>query len=280
MTTRQEIITGLGAVPEIKPLEEFEQRATFLASYLAHTGLKGFVLGISGGQDSLLAGLIAQRAVTIQRQAGNNASFHAVLLPYGEQRDKDDALLACDVIKPDHIHDINIKEPTDAMMDVFANAGETMADFHKGNVKARMRMIAQYALAGKYNLLVLGTDHAAEAVTGFFTKFGDGGADVTPLSGLSKRQGRQILAALEVPELFITKRPTADLLDAVPGQADEDELALTYDEIDDYLEGRDVDPQVASRIESLYNRTWHKRTVPVTYMAPPVSDTIHPESTT
>ncbi len=270
MTERQSrIIAELGVKPEIDPRREFEARTRFLAAYLAYSGLRGFVLGISGGQDSLLAALIAQRAVELRRKAGAEAEFHALLLPYGQQADRADAELACRVIAPDVIHDHDIKPATDAYTHTFASAeGEPLADFHRGNVKARLRMIAHYAIARRYDLLVVGTDHAAEAVTGFFTKYGDGGADVVPLAGLTKRQGRQIVQALGAPALFITKVPTADLLDDRPGQADESELDLTYDQIDDYLEGKAVDPAIAAKIEQLYDRTWHKRNLPVAFTTP------------
>jgi NAD+ synthase len=125
-------------------------------------------------------------------------------------------------------------------------------------------MIAQYAIAGQNGMLVVGTDHAAEAVTGFFTKFGDGGADILPLSGLSKRQGRAILQYLEAPARLYEKAPTADLLDNNPGQTDEANLGLSYDDIDDFLEGKDVAPEVAETIEARYRLTEHKRQAPVT----------------
>ncbi|MFZ1458637.1 MAG: ammonia-dependent NAD(+) synthetase [Candidatus Saccharimonadales bacterium] len=267
MTERQSaIIAELGVQPSIEPLHEFERRVDFLAAYLAHTGLRGFTLGISGGQDSLLAGLIAQRAVELRRRQGFDAEFHAILLPYGIQADRADAELAITTIAPDAVHDIDIKPTVDALRASYSTAlGEPLPDPDGGNVKARARMTVQYAVAGHRRLLVIGTDHAAEAVTGFFTKFGDGGADVIPLSGLTKRQGRAILRALNVPELFTTKPPTADLLDKKPGQTDEDELGLTYDQLDDYLEGRSVDPDIAAQIEARYDSTWHKRSLPVAY---------------
>ena len=269
MNHQHEIIADLGTRPAINPEEEIEHRSAFLADYLAHSGLRGFVLGISGGQDSLLAGMLAKRAVELRRAKGEEATFHAMLLPYGEQADRDDAVLACDTIGPDAVHDFDIKPATDALAATFAATEQhSMADFDKGNVKARMRMIAQYAIAGEYKLLVIGTDHAAEAVTGFFTKFGDGGADVLPLSGLTKRQGRQMLETLGVPDVFLTKRPTADLLDARPGQADEDELAMSYQTIDDYLEGKPVADDLAARIDHRYDITRHKRSLPEAYTAP------------
>lgn len=263
---QQEIIGELGVEPYINPLEELERRTDFLADYLGETGLKGYVLGISGGQDSLLAGLIAQRAVEKQRAAGQDATFHALLLPYGQQADRNDALLSRDVIRPDVVHDIDIKPSVDAFAATYEQAlSHPMRDFDKGNTKARMRMIAHYAIAGEHELLVVGTDHAAEAISGFFTKFGDGGADILPLAGLSKRQGRQILQAVGVPEIFTNKRPTADLLDHRPGQADEDELGTTYEQIDDYLEGGEVADETARVIEARYDKTEHKRALPVGY---------------
>lgn len=263
---QQFIINELGVKPEIIPQEEIKQRTAFLANYLAATGLRGFTLGISGGQDSLLAGTLAQKAVEQLRETGYDASFYALLLPYGDQADRDDALAACDFIQPDSIRDLNIQASVDAFDHTFADTEKRpLADFDKGNVKARMRMLAHYAIAGDQKLLVLGTDHAAEAVTGFFTKFGDGGADLLPLSGLTKRQGKALLRELGAPERFITKAPTADLLDARPGQADESELGLTYDQIDDYLEGKNIESYIADQIEERYSATQHKRNLPVAY---------------
>ncbi len=265
-TQQQEIIQDLGVQSNIDPQYEINRRSEFLAEYLGKSGLNGFVLGISGGQDSLLAGLLAKRATELRQEAGFEASFHAMLLPHGNQIDRDDALLACDAIAPDAIHDLDIKPATDAFAGSFHDMeDEPIRDFDKGNVKARLRMIAQYAIASKYGLLVLGTDHAAEAVTGFFTKYGDGGADVLPLSGLTKRQGKSLLEQLGVPQVFTTKPPTADLLDEKPGQTDESELSITYDEIDDYLEGLPVTDMVAGQIESRYHGTRHKRALPAAF---------------
>ncbi|HNP16631.1 MAG TPA: NAD(+) synthase, partial [Terrimesophilobacter sp.] len=112
--------------------------------------------------------------------------------------------------------------------------------------------------------LVVGTDHAAEALTGFFTKFGDGAADVVPLSGLTKRQGKALLVELDAPKRLYEKEPTADLLDDNPGQSDEANLGVSYQHIDDYLEGLSVPDAVAEAIEMKYLSTRHKRHLPVT----------------
>lgn len=259
------IIYDLNVVPSIDPAEQIAARVAFLKDYLKAARARGFVLGISGGQDSSLAGRLCQLAVEELRAEGVEATFMAVRLPYRVQADESDAQLALDFISPDRSVTFNIERGVDGVEDEYAEAtGESMLDFTKGNVKARMRMIAQYALAGQSGLLVIGTDHAAEAVTGFFTKFGDGGADLLPLSGLTKRQGRAMLQHLGAPERLYTKAPTADLLDGIPGQTDEANLGLSYTQIDDYLEGEEVAEEVAVAIETRYLATQHKRREPVT----------------
>ncbi len=262
-TSQSAIIAALAAQPSIHPAHELERRIGFLVDYLAATGAKGFVLGISGGQDSTLAGRMAQLAVERCRAAGADVSFVAVRLPYGVQHDEADAQLALDFIGADRAVVVDVKPGVDELeREVEAAIGEVV-DYHKGNVKARARMVVQYAIAGQLGMLVLGTDHAAEAVTGFFTKYGDGGADVLPLSGLTKGQGKQLLQELGAPDRLWQKEPTADLLDGKPGQADEHELGVSYDEIDAFLRGEDVADDVASEIVGKYDRTEHKRRMPV-----------------
>ncbi len=259
------IIKELAVQPSIKPEAEITRRVQFLVNYAIASGASGFVLGISGGQDSTLAGMLTQRAALALRAAGHEASFTAVRLPYRVQRDEADARLAVETIGPDHQLEFNIGESVDALVEEFSGAtDEQLSDFNRGNVKARMRMIAQYAIAGDQRLLVVGTDHAAEAVTGFFTKFGDGAADVLPLAGLTKSQGRQLLEHLGAPERLIHKTPTADLLDEVPGQPDAVELGFDYDTIDAYLTGKKIPNAQAEAIEARYLATAHKRQGPVT----------------
>ena len=258
------IIADLNVAPTIDPAAEIRRRVDFVKDYVVTTGAKGLVLGISGGQDSSLAGRLCQLASEELTLAGTPCTFIAVRLPYNTQHDEDDAQLALTFIKPERAITFNIQRPVDGFEAEFADSvGEEMSDFNKGNVKARSRMIAQYAIAGQYGLLVVGTDHAAEAVTGFFTKFGDGGADVLPLSGLTKRQGKQLLIELEAPERLYLKVPTADLLDHNPGQTDEANLGIAYSDIDDFLEGTDVEADVAEAIEARYLATQHKRRTPV-----------------
>jgi NAD+ synthase len=260
-----EIIETLRVAREIDPAAEIERRVRFLVEYLHTARAAGFVLGISGGQDSTLAGRLCQLAVERVRESGARATFTAVRLPYGVQADEADAQLALDFIAADQEVTFNIKEGVDGIESEYPRAtGSELTDFVKGNVKARARMVSQYAIAGAENLLVVGTDHAAEAVTGFFTKFGDGGADLLPLSGLTKGQGKALLRQLDAPARLYEKVPTADLLDDKPGQTDETELGVTYLQIDAYLEGQEVDAAVAEKIEARYRATEHKRRTPVT----------------
>lgn len=260
------IIDALGAKPSIDVAGEIDRRVEFLAEYAASIpGVRGFVLGISGGQDSSLAGRLAQLAVERLRSRGGNAEFWAMRLPYAVQQDEDDAQLALDFIGADHEVTVNVAPSVDGMVAEVARAtGEPVSDFTKGNVKARARMIAQYTLAGDRALLVIGTDHAAEAITGFFTKFGDGAADVVPLAGLTKQQGAQMLQYLDAPQRLWEKVPTADLLDGEPGQTDESSLGVTYREIDAYLSGEEVSVEAATTLEHRYVTSEHKRQLPVT----------------
>ena len=261
---QQDIINALGVRPLIDSEEEVSRRVDFLVDYLAATGANGFVLGISGGQDSTLAGRLAQLAVERRRAEGAEATFVAVRLPHGVQADEDDAQLALQFIRPDETVTVDIKPATDALNAQIASAigVDGLGDFNKGNVKARLRMVAQYAIAGERGFLVIGTDHAAENITGFFTKFGDGAADLLPLAGLNKRQGAALLQHLGATPRLWEKVPTADLEEDRPALPDEEALGVSYSLIDDYLEGKQVPADTAARLEHLWRVGQHKRHLP------------------
>jgi NAD+ synthase len=263
---RDEIRQTLHTEPQIDVAREIDRRRDFLLEYLDRVGATGLVLAISGGQDSTLAGRICQLAVEKGRAEGRDLTFTAVRMPYGVQADEDDAQAAIAFIGPDAALTTNIMPGVDAIYEEYNEAtGQTMSDHSKGNVKARVRMVLQYAIAGDRKAIVVGTDHAAEAVTGFFTKYGDGGADVLPLSGLTKGQGRDMLRFLGAPARLYEKAPTADLLDHAPGQTDEASLGVTYDAIDRYLTGDEIQPGEADVIERQYRVTEHKRRPPVSF---------------
>ncbi|WP_308439009.1 ammonia-dependent NAD(+) synthetase [Streptomyces longispororuber] len=265
---QQEIARELQVAEVFDAEREIERRVAFLTERLTTTGLRSLVLGISGGVDSTTAGRLCQLAVERARAAGHEARFHAMRLPYGVQADEHDAQLALSFIRPDDVLTVDVKPASDAALEAALAGGVTFRDarhqdFVQGNIKARQRMIAQYAVAGAYDGLVVGTDHAAEAVSGFFTKFGDGAADLVPLTGLTKRRVRAVADALGAPAELVWKVPTADLETLDPGKTDEDALGVTYDEIDDFLEGKPVDEDVFETIVRRYRLTDHKRRLPI-----------------
>lgn len=266
MSLQQEIIQELGVKPTIDVHEEIRTTIDFLKEYMKkHSFLKSMVLGISGGQDSTLLGKLAQMAVDeLNNETSAGYEFIAVSLPYGVQFDEHDRQDALAFIQPSRKVLINIKEAVDASDKALLEAGIDLSDFAKGNEKARERMKAQYSVAAMYNGVVLGTDHAAEAITGFYTKFGDGGADLVPLFRLNKRQGRAMLKELGAPEHLYMKIPTADLEEDRPAIPDEVALGVTYDHIDDYLEGKEIDAEAKEKIEGYFLRSRHKRNLPVT----------------
>ena len=267
-TLQQRVIAELGVSATFDPATETERRVAFLTDVLRSTGAAGYVLGISGGVDSSCAGRLCQLAVERVRAEGGQATFVAMRLPYAVQRDEDDAARALGFIRADEVVTVDVAPATDALFGSLRAAGVTFADpgradFLKGNTKARQRMVAQYAVAGARGLLVVGTDHAAEAVTGFFTKHGDGACDLTPLAGLTKRRVRAVAELLGAPPQIVGKVPTADLEDARPLVPDEAALGVTYDDIDTYLETGDVSPEAQAVIEGWFLRTEHKRALPV-----------------
>ncbi|MEG0254396.1 MAG: ammonia-dependent NAD(+) synthetase [Vagococcus sp.] len=265
---QKEIIELLNVKPSINSESEIRDRVNFMKAYLTkYPFIESLVLGISGGQDSTLAGKLAQLAINEIREETKNTKYQfiAVRLPYGKQNDEEDAKKALAFIQADKEYVVNVKTSVDALTkELEENSNLVIGDFNKGNIKARERMITQYAIAGEFKGAVLGTDHAAENLTGFFTKFGDGAADLLPLAGLNKRQGRQLLAYLEADESLYLKVPTADLEENKPMIADEVALGVTYDAIDDYLEGKEVSNEQAETIEGWFLKTQHKRHLPIT----------------
>ncbi|GAA2343569.1 ammonia-dependent NAD(+) synthetase [Streptomyces caniferus] len=265
---QQEIARDLQVTASFDAEQEIERRVAFLTERLTSTGLRSLVLGISGGVDSTTTGRLCQLAVERARAAGHEATFYAMRLPYGVQADEKDAQRALEFIRADRELTVDIRPASDAALQAAVDGGLVFRDAHhqdfvQGNIKARQRMIAQYAVAGAHDGLVVGTDHAAEAVSGFFTKFGDGAADVVPLTGLTKRRVRAVSAALGAPEELVGKVPTADLETLDPGKPDEDALGVSYDQIDDFLEGKPVDAAAAEAIVRRYRLTDHKRALPI-----------------
>ena len=266
---RQAIIDEMRVLPEIDAQFEIQRRVSFIQQQLQQSGCKTLVLGISGGVDSSTCGRLAQLAVEGLNHQHNctDYQFIAVRLPYGTQKDEDDAQIALDFIQPSHSLRVHIKDGTDGINQAVCATlkdnkllpNEETVDFVKGNLKARARMASQYEIAGMLGGLVLGTDHSAENITGFYTKFGDGACDLAPLFGLSKRQVRLLAQTMGAPQSLVHKTPTADLECLSPQKEDEQVLGISYDAIDNFLEGKEVESQAAERLIGIYNKTQHKR---------------------
>lgn len=262
------IVAQLQARPEINAQHEIERRRDFLCRAMRESGQRTLVLGISGGIDSTVAGRLAQLAVNQLREQGEQARFVAMRLPYGEQKDVEDADRALRFIQPDEVLDVDIKSGSDALLASLEGGGIAFEDAHQrdfvlGNIKARQRMVAQYAVAGARGGLVIGTDQAAEALMGFFTKYGDGACDVAPLTGLNKSQVRQLGQRLGATEALVSKLPTADLESLTPQKPDHEALGVSYQEIDAFLENREVSDRVFDTILNGYRATGHKRQLPI-----------------
>lgn len=264
---QQQVIAELGVKPAIQADTELHKRISYLKQYARQSRAKSLVIGISGGIDSLVVGCMAQQAVQALRDEGFPIQFIALRLPYGTQADAADAEAAIQCIQPDRVLSINIQPATDATLHAMRQAGQSFKsashqDFVMGNVKARQRMVVCYAIAGAEQGLVLGSDHAAEVLMGFFTKFGDGAADTMPLAGLTKTQVRQLAEQLGLPSHLVNKVPTADLESLEPLQPDELALGVSYTEIDAFLTGQAVSTEAFETIVQHYRASAHKRQLP------------------
>ncbi|KIP88632.1 MULTISPECIES: ammonia-dependent NAD(+) synthetase [Pseudomonas] len=273
MSNRQaEIATALGVIaPFTSDADvdaEIAKRIAFIKATLAASHTKVLVLGISGGVDSSTAGRLAQLTVEQLRSEKQDEGYRfvAIRLPHNVQHDEADAQAALGFIAADEVLTIDIAPAVSGLAGQIPELGgltSSRRDFVLGNTKARMRMLAQYTVANARNGLVIGTDHAAEAVMGFFTKFGDGACDLAPLSGLVKGQVRQIAERLGAPAAVFSKVPTADLEDERPGIPDEQVHGVSYEDIDAFLQGKPVNESAYQAIVQIYDKTQHKRELPL-----------------
>lgn len=271
---KEEIKTTLGvkSTSSIDAFKEIRIRIDYLKNYLKETGMQGYVLGISGGVDSTTVGRLCQIAVEELRAEGYQAKFVAVRLPAGIQKDEADAQSAIKFINADELNTVNVGEAATNL----SNQGVSQVthrelsafevDFAKGNIKARLRMVAQYQLAALHKCLVIGTDHNSEAAMGFYTKFGDGACDLTVLNGLNKRQVRLLAETLGAPKFLYEKAPTADLEELNEGRLDDEGFGFPYYKLDDFLEGLEVDTDTEYKIVKQYHITQHKRKLPIAFV--------------
>ena len=191
-------------------------------------------------------------------------------MPYYKNKDLDDAILVCKTLGIKY-KVISIQNIVD---EIEQSLGFELAPVSRGNLMARTRMILLYAHANSRNYLVLGTSNKSEFLTGYFTKWGDGASDYAPLINLYKTEVWKIAKVLGVPERIINKKPSAGLWE---GQSDEDELGITYRQLDEILyrlidlkmekekitEELNIPHEKVEYVESLILKSEHKRRPPV-----------------
>lgn len=224
--------------------------SSWIKEQVEKAGAKGIVLGLSGGIDSAVVAALAKRSL--------GSDVLGLLLPcHSHQQDADDALMVAEHLGLETLT-IDLTPVFDLLLSLFPSADAAVT----ANLKPRLRMMTLYYFAGLKQYLVAGTSNRCEIAVGYFTKFGDGGADLLPLGDMLKSEVRAIAKKLALPEAIIHKPPSAGLL---PGQTDERELAISYDELDQALKviasGRNaaLSPAIHRRVEELMKNAEHKR---------------------
>jgi NAD+ synthase len=235
--------------------KKIEHLVQWLQQKVKEANVQGLIVGISGGIDSAVVAHLIKRACP-------NDSLGVIMPTKSNPQDKVDALKVVDSCGINHVvveltetHNTLFRAIEEQLQakDEWKEERSTLGD---ANTRARLRMTTLYAVANNYNYLVVGTDNAAEWLTGYFTKYGDGGVDLVPLVHLTKGEVREMAKALGVPDDVITKAPSAGLWE---GQTDENEMGTTYDMIDKYLKDEEIPDKDREIIGRLHKRSEHKR---------------------
>ncbi|MEN3183946.1 MAG: NAD(+) synthase [Atribacterota bacterium] len=236
------------------PAQEVERIVSWIQEKVEKARAQGLVFGMSGGIDSSVVAVLAQRA------CGQN--ILGVMMPcHSAPEDLEDARLVAETFGIPH-RVVPLEKPFDALLEVL---GETHNPRYlpQANLKPRLRMSVLYFFANSLNYLVCGAANRSELTVGYFTKYGDGGVDIAPLAHLTKREVREIAAFLGIPERIITKPPSAGLW---PGQTDEGEMGIPYEVLDRFLLGEPVGEEDRRKILALYAKSTHKRKLPATLL--------------
>jgi len=228
--------------------EYINEIVKFLKNYLKKSHAKGFTLGLSGGVDSALT-------LALLLKATKKENIQVVIMPI--ESNKIDAEYAIEQCK---IFNIKYK-----VIDLTSSYKKIASDIEKGykltplaksNIKVRLRMVTLYAVAQANNSLVVGTDNWDERYVGYFTKYGDGAADILPIAKLTKGEVYEASKLLGVSSHIIKRAPSAGLFH---DQKDEDDLQVTYKELDKYLLKNNVTHSAKERIQYLHRISEHKR---------------------
>lgn len=238
--------------------QKIDMTVDWLREMVKNSGTKGLLVGLSGGIDSTVVAALIKRAFP-------NNSLGVILPCKSSGKDREDAILsaeACGIetleVELTPAHEIILDKALNSLREI-KTIDERRIKLTDANLRARLRMSTLYTIAGAMNYLVVGTDNAAETHTGYFTKYGDGGVDLLPISRLTKRDVYKWGQVLNAPESVLVRPPSAGLWD---GQTDEEEMGTTYNMIDDYLEGKPVPDKDRKIIEAMHSRSDHKRKMP------------------
>lgn len=233
-----------------------EKTVQWLQKKVKESNTNGLVVGLSGGIDSSVCAALMKKAFP-------NNSLGIILPCDSNSNDKAFALKLVENIGIDSL-EIDL---TSEHRSLFSKIQNSLSDYNdlneniaQANLKARLRMSTIYGVANHLNYLVIGTDNAAELLTGYFTKYGDGGVDIMPLANLTKGEVYEWAKLLNVPKEIIERPPTAGLWE---GQTDENEMGTTYNMIDKYIKGEPIPSEDKEIIEKMHNRSHHKRELPV-----------------
>ncbi len=230
--------------------------ANWIASSVREAGMRGVVVGLSGGLDSAVTAVLCRRAL------GDDVL--GVIVPCeSDRRDEEDARLVATSLRIGAVT-VRLEEPYHDLVRALPNA----TPLARANLKPRLRMAVMYSFANSLSYLVAGTGNKTELMVGYFTKYGDGGVDILPLGELQKTEVRRLATKLGVPKRIIEKPPSAGLWE---GQTDEDEMGITYEELDRALvaveTGRidGVAPETVERVERMVASSAHKRSCPLIF---------------
>jgi NAD+ synthase len=237
-------------------IEEAGKISAWIQTKVTESGAKGVVVGLSGGIDSSLVAVLSKRAM------GDN--LLGLIMPcHSIPSDIEHAEILARKFSM-RTETIDLAPVKDLMAKVLPE-GNAMA---RANLKPRLRMMTLYYFANSLGYLVAGTDNKSESFTGYFTKYGDGGVDILPISHLLKRQVRAMARALGVPEEIITKPPSAGLWE---GQTDEGEMGITYEELDTIIAGIEsshtegLNPALVEKARRMHASSEHKRRLPPSF---------------
>ncbi len=238
-------------------VHEFDEIQKFLVKCAGDMHL---VLGVSGGIDSAVVAAILSKTF-------DRTKIHAYFLP---EDGNDPNLKDVESLSEKFSLDIKTIEIGSVIKSISNIIGESDRRVN-GNIKSRIRMVLLYAFSNMHNALVVGTTNRTEFYTGYFTKFGDGACDIEPIMHLYKHDVREAAEFLDIPKSIIEKKPSAGLY---PGQTDEDELGMSYDELDDYVASWERSALITgsekqSIVLDLIKRSAHKRKPPESLLQTP-----------